>query len=447
MRYWFTAIVAAGLAIVAGWFFLLNQSDVLVRVSPSRTVTAPLGGMLLAACALGAALVGLLATGGAVARGWRTARARARTRRDARRREAIARGRDLVWHGETSAARAELARAAEHPALDTSRVALLAETHLQEGDAEAARDLLLRAGPGSAIEPQSLDLLARAAEDLGDRPGAIDALERAYHAAPGSPRLAARLRDLYAAHGRWTEAAALQAEVLLRLRAPGRLASERDTLVGLRYEAGVADADHRRAARHLRGLAREAPDFIPAWVTAGDRYAESGRAFTARRTWVRGLRRRPAAVLLDRIESHDAAAGQPQRTERLLRGLLRRRPDEPGVALRLVRVLIGRNELDEAERTLNGLPDAAAPLADALRGELARARGDARAAADAFARAVGPGLGLVEPWRCHECGASTARWVARCATCGRWDSLRARAEQPAFGERSKTSEPLMRPAT
>jgi Tfp pilus assembly protein PilF len=447
VRYWLTAIVGAALAIAAGWVFLLNQAEVLVRVTPARSVGAPLGGLVLAAFALGALAVGVLATGGALARGWRTARTRAHARRDVRRREAIARGRDLVWHGETSAARAELARAAEHPALDSSRVALLAESHLQEGDAEAARDLLLRSGPGSAVEPRSLDLLARAAEELGDRSAAVDALERAYHAAPGSPRLAARLRDVYAGHGRWAEAAALQAEVLLRLRAPGRLAAERDTLIGLRYEAAAAEGDHRRAARQLRGLARDAPDFIPAWVAAGERYAQAGRPAAARRIWVRGLRRRAAGVLLDRIEAQDAAAGQPQRTARLLRRLLPRHPAEPAVALRLARHLIARGELDEAARVLDGVPEAAAPLADGLLGELARARGDVRAAADAFARALGPELGLVEPWCCGACGATAAHWTARCAACGRWDTLRARAEKPTGNERHTTSESLMRPAT
>jgi tetratricopeptide (TPR) repeat protein len=305
----------------------------------------------------------------------------------------------------------------------------------------------MRAGPAVGDDPRSLDVLARAAEDLGDRPAAADALERAYRAAPGSPRLAVRLRDVYAAQGRWTEAAALQAEVLLRLRAPGRLAAERDTLVGLRYEASAAEADHRRAARQLRGLAREAPDFIPAWVAAGERYAQAGRAFVARRTWVRGLRRRPAAALLDRIEAHDGAAGQSQRTTRLLRSVRRRYADDPGVALRLARHLIARGDLDEAAAILDALPESSAALADALRGEVARARGDTRAAADAFARALGPGLGLDEPWRCRSCGAGAPRWAARCAACGRWDSLRARAEESGCIERVGASEGLIRPAT
>src|SRR5262245_60737197 len=110
MRYWLTAIAAAGLTIAAGWFFLLNQGDVIVRVAPSRSLAAPLGGVLLAAFLLGALVIGIMSTGGAIARGWRGASLRRRARRDARGREAIARVRDLLWTGETSAARAELSR-------------------------------------------------------------------------------------------------------------------------------------------------------------------------------------------------------------------------------------------------------------------------------------------------------------------------------------------------
>src|SRR4029453_4746552 len=228
MRYWLTAIVAAALTIAGGWFVLLNQAEGFVRVAPSRTAAAP-GGVLPAGGAPPAA-----------GRGWG---ARRRARRDARGRDAIARVQDLVWTGETSAARAELLRAPEHPGSEVARVALLAETHLQEGDPGAARDVLGRASPAAAGDPRLLDLLARSAEELGNRPAAIEALERAYRAAPGSPRLAARLRDQYAADDRWSEAVALQGEVLLRVRTPSRLAAERAMLVGLRYQASLDEED------------------------------------------------------------------------------------------------------------------------------------------------------------------------------------------------------------
>src|SRR4030095_16532324 len=85
MRYWLTAIVAAALTIAGGWFVLLNQAEVLVRVAPERFVAAPLGATLLAAFLGGAGVVALLATGGAVARPRRGARWRAAAPRPPRR--------------------------------------------------------------------------------------------------------------------------------------------------------------------------------------------------------------------------------------------------------------------------------------------------------------------------------------------------------------------------
>src|SRR5262245_37561 len=147
MGYWLTAIAAAALTIVAGWFFLLNSAEVAVRLAPSRTVAAPLGGALLGAFFAGGAVVGLLATAGGSVRGWRALGLRRRARREARRVEALARARHLVWTGDTARARTELLRAPEPPGSDVSRLALLAESHLQEGDAETARDVLERGLP------------------------------------------------------------------------------------------------------------------------------------------------------------------------------------------------------------------------------------------------------------------------------------------------------------
>src|SRR5205814_10710436 len=96
-----------------------------------------------------------------------------------------------------------------------------------------------------------------------------DRLERARRARPGSPRLARRLRDVYAASGRWTDAAALQGEIVLRIHDAPTLAAEEQAMRGLRYQAALAETDPGRAARLLVGLAREDTGFVPAWVSAG----------------------------------------------------------------------------------------------------------------------------------------------------------------------------------
>src|SRR5262249_4286340 len=187
MGYWLTAIAAAALTIAAGWFFLLNGGPVVVRLAPSRTIVAPLGGALLGAFFAGGAVVGLLATAGAGVRGWRAMGERRRTRREARRAATRARAPPPRWARDARRARAELLRAPEPPESDASRLALLAEAHLQEGDPAAAREVIEGGLPQVGQDPRLLDLLARAAEELGDQRAALDALERANRALPESP--------------------------------------------------------------------------------------------------------------------------------------------------------------------------------------------------------------------------------------------------------------------
>src|SRR5262249_26960697 len=148
-------------------------------------------------------------------------------------------------------ARSELLRGESGVPADIERLALLAETHLNEGDVAAARKVLDEGLHQVGLDARLLDLLADAAERAGDLRRAADALERARKTRPDSPRLARRLRDAYAASGRWAEALALQGEILLRVHDATTLAREEHVMRGLRYQAALAETDPRRAARLL----------------------------------------------------------------------------------------------------------------------------------------------------------------------------------------------------
>src|SRR5437870_9738381 len=91
----------------AGYVVFLNGEPTVVRLTPGRSLRAPLAGVLLGAFAAGGTVVGLLAAGSAGVRGWREWRARRRARRGGRRAEAAARARDPPWHGGSGQARRE----------------------------------------------------------------------------------------------------------------------------------------------------------------------------------------------------------------------------------------------------------------------------------------------------------------------------------------------------
>ncbi len=428
MGYWLAAIAAAAFAIVAGYLFVLNAVPVTVHLSPSTVTTVPLAGALVVAFAVGAIAVGLLAGAGAGRRRWHAWRLARQARREAKRREVTARARDLVWTGDYPQARATLLRAPGELPDDATRVALLAESHLREGDPVEARRVLEQS-PALASDPHLLDLLAEAAEAQGDLRAAVDAVERAHLARPGSPRLARRLRDLYATTGRWTDAVNLQGEILLAVRAPAVLDAERSVQRGLRYEAALADPDSRRSARLLGQLAREEPDFTAAWVGAGDRWLAAGRPYLARRAWERGTRHKPAVVLLERLERLDETE-HPDRVARRYRRLRARHPEAVGLALLFIRHLLGRDALDDAARELGALPErlATTPPVQALWADLHRRRGESSRAVEAFAQALGPGLGLGAPVHCTQCAHTAVTWVGRCAACHGWDTVAAPAD-------------------
>jgi lipopolysaccharide biosynthesis regulator YciM len=200
---------------------------------------------------------------------------------------------------------------------------------------------------------------------------------------------------------------------------------------GLRYQAALADPDSWKALRQLRGILREDRSFVPARVSAGDLFVREGRPTLARRMWERGARRRPAAVLLQRIAELDAREKRPERTTRLYRRLLRRHPD---AALRLLfaRHLVEQDALDDAAAVLRELdaPVASGPVAQTLWGELYRRQGHHDQASAAFAQGLGPAFDA-RAFRCASCGRAIDAWEGYCPACRRWDTARAGAELAA----------------
>jgi tetratricopeptide (TPR) repeat protein len=430
---WLVALAFAVLMVIAGYVVFLNPEPVTVHLTPTRIATWPLAGVLLGSFALGAFLVGGIALTRASSRRWRRWQAERRARGVARQHAVTARARELVWAGDYEKARAELIRSEGGVPSDATRLSLLAESHLQEGNPAEARALLEDGLLRTGLEPHLLALLAEAAERTGDLRGAADALERARGAQPESPRLARRLRDVYVAAGRWPEAVALQGQILLSARNAATLPAEEAIMRGLRYQATLGEPDTNRAARLLLALAREDPGFVPAWVSAGDRFDAAGRRFAARRAWERGARHQPAAVLLERLEQFHEREHKPERTTRFFKRLARRHPEAPAIPLLLARLLIARDALDEAEEVLAALPApiAGLPLVHVLWGEIHRRRGNHTLAADTYARAFGTELDVLSPFRCSFCRHPTDAWEGYCVVCRHWGTLQARAERGA----------------
>jgi HemY protein len=421
MRLLIAVLVVVAGALV-GYVAWLNGAPITLRLGPGRTLEMPLAAALLAAFAIGAALVGLMALVGALRRAWHRMRERRRARKVAKREAQTARARELAWTGASEQARATILRSERGDPTERDRAELVAQTYVAEGNLSGANELLIGALERHPGDVRLLDLLATVTERRDDPERAIELIDRARREDPDSPRLAGRLRDLYVRTGRWREALALQDEIVARLKSPEALAREEETSLGLRFEVARAGDDPERSAKQLATLGREHPDFVPAWVEAGERFLAAGKPAKARKVWERGAFQRPAGPLLERLEALDASEGASERTTKRYRALLQRHGDDPALRRRFVRHLLAVGDTDAASAELEQL-DRSSPPTAFLAGEMLRQRGEHERAAATVCRALGPELGITGAQRCSACGVGAEAWAPRCTACGRWGTL------------------------
>ena len=351
-------------------------------------------------------------------------------------------GRELVWARRHARPRAPRSRA-QPSGRRRTRAARAAGGDLPAGRRPGDGARVLEARARSAVEPRS----ARPARPRrrGARATARPRSTRSSGPASGAGQPAAGARGsatLYAAArsvGGGRRAAGRDAASVRGAPPAGRRAGRaaRVPLRGRRWPSPTTTG----AARQLRALAHEAPDFVPAWVSAGDRYG-AGRA--ARGGPARlgcgacGIDRPPSCSNGSR--RLDAAARRGAATGRLLRRLAERHPTDPRRRLHLARRLIAHGELDErpepspADSRVRGEPRAAAQ-----RGRARRAPGRrAIAAAEAFATRPRSGAGACRPLvPATRAGPSAPDWAGGAPCCGRWDTLRA-------ARRSRGRSPIRR---
>ena len=424
MLRWSVAIFVAVLTAVGAWLLVLNPETVRVQLTPARAIERSLAEILVAAFGLGAGVVALLASTRGIGHRFARWQRQRRSTREARDAATTAHARSLVWAGAYDQARAELGVDVDRIPSNPERVELAAESYLGDGDLAAARLVLERALAQVGPQPRLLDLLSTTAERGGDVAGAITTLEQLRPSLGSTPRLARRLRDLYVTAERFDDALAVQSDLLLDLRRGPALAIEERVLVGLRYVLACRDPEPGRAARRLSALVRQAPDFVPAAVAAGDRWQTIGRTFFARRIWERSVLRLPAQPLLDRLEDLHIAANRGDQTARLYQRLRAAHPTHPLVWLRSLRHAVTAGNVDAAAEILQHLPTAIATLpAVELFGTLLRHPPGTSADGWDVVRVTAQRLSATLPHACTACQAGSPTWLDRCDRCGTWGSI------------------------
>jgi len=399
----------------------LNAQEIAFRLAPEVAFTLPLGVLMLAAGCAGAIvmfLIALMREGHHALRDWRVHRALRTAQRNV---EHIAEARSLTLAGDYKRARALLTKATQKREPEIGDVIDYAETFLLEDDPVQARRILEEGQKDFGNEPLLLFALSRACRAAHDTPAAISALERALAVYPRSIRILTTLRDLLFDVESWQRAVEIQKRIV-ELKPDD--ASERNWLLGARFEAAMQEPESRREA-DLRSLCSDAPDFVPALLERARRATAAGDRKRAIKILEKAARQRPRAALLDEMErvcgSEDAG-----RVAKLYAKLVASEPVSPELRARAAHFLVSIDRADDAVAMLNASGEnGRGPYLQAAWAEVHGAKNRNSEALAAYKSALTAG-GLAHPiYACEVCGAQTLGWQTRCEQCRAWGMLEA----------------------
>lgn len=405
----FVALVAAVSALV-----YFNPIDASFRYAPDKTITLPVGVLMLGAALAGMVvmfLLMLLREGRHAVHEWRVQRGIRSAERTASLR---AEARNLSLAGDFARARTLFSKVMKMRDPDVADLIDYASTFALEGNAREAKRLLEHGQKDFGNDPLLLVELAKTARLAGDDAAAISALERALAVYPRSSRLLSMLRDALMDGGAWARASEIQERIVqLKPNDP----SERNRLWGARYEAASRLSPPERMAA-LKAITVAQPDFAPAALERARTAAGTGDTRRSLRILEKAIRQRPRGVLFDEIESL-CSADDPGRVAKLYAKSVESFPQLDGLRARAARYLITIGRGQEADDLLRGAPTGADTrgVLSAARGLLLEARSQLGAPGSAGTRRAEIREHL---WRCDACSTPADRWTARCARCGAW---------------------------
>ena len=416
-----------GLAsVVVGWLFYWNDHEATLHLADNYSITFPMALHVLAALALGGAIVlGLFLMRSALFALARTGRRR-RARRLAAADALLSEGSHQLWSGDVAGAHKSLGRALRRRPDDLESALALARAHEEREEWQAALDVLEQTRAShQGSDPRLLSRIGRVALASGNAGAAIGAFREAVQVQPDSPRLLAELATALAAEGHLAEAADAAGRRVAQEKEPDRKAAARHEWLTLRYRAALNEADARVAQDLLQKLTREEPTFLPPILELARLRREGGDVKGADKLYRDALRREVRGVVLERLAALHASVGRAEKALTPLRQAARS-SQLAAARLTLARQLIAADKLEDAAAELESIARATAtegsadtaPERDLVAGELAVATDSEREAVSLFRRAA-VGSHLPFSYACRNCGRTAEAWSDQCA-CGVW---------------------------
>ncbi|MFQ5353455.1 MAG: lipopolysaccharide assembly protein LapA domain-containing protein [Thermodesulfobacteriota bacterium] len=425
----FLAIIA-----LSSFFYLYveNPGNVTVVLTSSYSYTLPLVLVLFLSFLVGVCMMGLDSVISDTMRSLRSKRERKAARAVEDAKESYSKGLEDMARKDFAGARKHIERSLLSIPGDLAMTLSLAETHMSEGHAHEAIDVLeteLFHNPTSVV---ILTALGRAAIAAGETERAVRAFEEILKVDKGNNCATEQLRDLKIKEGLWSEAAAIE-EQLVEGHKKGWFSSstaDYGKLPGLLYEEAresFAAGDVDRAEEILKESLKKDDAFVPAQVLFGDVYSKKYGAYEGLIVWEKAYKRSPGnAALLFRIEDYQIGQSAPEKMIELYDKELAARPDDINLKILRARFYLRVEMIDRAVDELEGLQVQGKDnyYSKVLLSTAYVRQGRDAQAADLLGKAINIDTRQTSPnFTCSSCSSTFGQWYGRCSFCGEWNTM------------------------
>ncbi|MFQ5428245.1 MAG: lipopolysaccharide assembly protein LapA domain-containing protein [Thermodesulfobacteriota bacterium] len=430
----FLAIIA-----LASFFYLYveNSGSVTLVFTSNYSYTLPLVLLLFLSFLAGVLLMGLDSAIFNAVRSLKAKRSRkaAKAVRDAK--ETYARGLEEMARRDFEGARRHIEKALLSIPGDLSMTLSLAETFMSEGHSHEAVEALeteLFHNPTSIV---LLTALGRTAISAGDTERAARAFEEILKTDKDNHYATEQLRDIRINEGLWSEAAALEEQLVEGHKKGWFRSSGTDygKLPGLLYEqarAAFTEGEFDKAEDILKEALNKDETFVPSQVLFGDLYTGKYGAYEGLVVWEKAYKKAPGnAALLLRIEDYHIGQSTPDKMIELYDKELTARPDDINLKILRARFYL---RVEMIERAVDELEGILAQGNDNYYSKVLLAtaymrQGREAQAAELFGKAIGIDMQHTSPsFTCSGCSTTFAKWCGRCAFCGEWNTLQMNPE-------------------
>jgi len=424
MRYVIAIFVIAAIVIVA-YFSSLNQGSVTVNLSSTVSYSVSIVGFFLFSFALGAFIVilfTLLRDARTIFKGWRN---RQRERIDARIQETFSKGLYAYLSGKYDQAISFFRDILRIEPNHFHTLMRIGDAYLKERNYQEAIRYHKRA---KKLDEKGLEASYALANDYvlsGSLEEAATVLQEVVKRDSSNVEALVRLRDIYIKMGRWDGAHELQGRVVKHRKDN---LEDMKLLMGLRYEFAkllLNRGERDKGERLLKTITRADKDFIPAYVTLGDIFIESGNYSAAADLWEKGYYLNYSEILLHKLEDFYLKQGEPEKIIWIYKKAISLNPDNTVLRFYLGKLYYRLEMLEEAYEILSELEgiETSMPELYKLLGNIYERKEEYGMAMSEFKKALGLRKRVMVPYYCPVCDYHTYEWSGRCPRCGEWNTF------------------------